>query len=557
MADSGEGGGTAAQTGATVGAKKRQSFLRIPPFPGARPNALTRTASSPARELSDEQIDGLILAVARHRIGGSYWGAQPALPPAGYVLVRGEDRAECDGLARSLRSDAAIFRWPGTDGHCDPWHLVRGASAVVVDADDDVALIAAIAGVPVTCVGTGDFAALGDARPSTLRDLFRDHVVRACGYIDPYTGEPISAEEAIEHCGFWRRLIDSNRDIVSAVGFGFWKRPTVAPLLWAGSHDVPFANGSAGNSGPVAVWKARTAPAVLSELEKGKVPLIEVEDGFIRSAGLGADCVPPLSIVVDRLGAYFDPTQPSELEQLIQEGGFAADLLDRARRLRELIVASGVSKYDAGAAHIERPAGARHHILLPGQVEDDRAVLCAGGEVTSNLELLRRAREHAPGAYILYKPHPDVEAGHRVGAIPDRLCLTLADEVVRDQPISALIDAVDELHVNSSLAGFEALLRGKRVTTHGVPFYAGWGLTRDLGPVPARRTAARTLDELVAAVLLLYPRYLDPLTGLPCPPEILIRRLSTQAAQRQDGIVVRLRRLQGHYKRRFAELRPW
>jgi capsular polysaccharide export protein len=49
-----------------------------------------------------------------------------------------------------------------------------------------------------------------------------------------------------------------------------------------------------------------------------------------------------------------------------------------------------------------------------------------------------------------------------------------------------LIAMADELHVNSSLAGFEALLRGKPVTVHGVPFYAGWGLTTDRGPVPAR-----------------------------------------------------------------------
>ena len=102
----------------------------------------------------------------------------------------------------------------------------------------------------------------------------------------------------------------------------------------------------------------------------------------------------------------------------------------------------------------------------------------------------------------------------------------------------------------SSLAGFEALLRGKAVTTYGAPFYAGWGLTRDLGPVPDRRTATRTLDELVAAVLLLYPRYLDPKTGLPCPPEVLISRLAESAGGRQrQGIVVQLRRLQGRWKR--------
>src|SRR5206468_12492127 len=115
---------------------------------------------------------------------------------------------------------------------------------------------------------------------------------------------------------------------------------------------------------------------------------------------------------------------------------------------------------------------------------------------------------------------PDVLAGHRRGAVSQRECLNYADRVVADAPVSSLISMVDEVHVNTSLTGFEALLREKPVTTYGVPFYSGWGLTRDLGPVPERRTKTRTLDELVSAALLLYPRYLDPVTRLPCPAEV-------------------------------------
>ncbi|MBA3730078.1 MAG: capsule biosynthesis protein, partial [Sphingomonas sp.] len=147
---------------------------------------------------------------------------------------------------------------------------------------------------------------------------------------------------------------------------------------------------------------------------------MEAEDGFIRSIGLGADCIPPLSLVVDRLGIYFDPNQPSELETLLQKGTFPPELTQRARRLRTLMVDLGVSKYAVGQRRIAHQPGRQLCVLVPGQVEDDRSVLCGGGVVTSNLELLRRARQHAPGAHIIYKPHPDVEAGHRVGAIAAR-----------------------------------------------------------------------------------------------------------------------------------------
>jgi capsular polysaccharide export protein len=161
----------------------------------------------------------------------------------------------------------------------------------------------------------------------------------------------------------------------------------------------------------------------------------------------------------------------------------------------------------------------------------------------------------APDAYIIYKPHPDVEAGHRVGRIAESVALKFADEVIHDVPIGALIDLVDEVHVNTSLAGFEALLRGRAVVTHGVPFFAGWGLTTDLGSVPARRTARRTLDELVVATLLVYPRYLDPKTGLPCPPEILIERITSATASDNRGVLVGLRRLQGRLKRILGSVR--
>lgn len=506
----------------------------------------------------------------RHlRVGGEYWGGQPLLPANPYLLVRVRTAQATDPVIKQIAGGREVLWWAGTNlppqrqvpgvasRACDPWHLLSGASALLVDADDEMALLAAIAGVPVTCVGGGPFAALcGDEGPAALPALFRAHLAEAFDYVDPFTKEPMDLGAAIALCGLWRQLIDGNRDIGGALGFAFWKRNAVAPLLWGGDRQVRFLSHPEtprpGQS--FAVWKSRVAPAVLAELERTRAPVIEVEDGFIRSAGLGADCVPPLSITVDRLGAHFDPAQPSELEQLLQNGDFPEPLLRRARELRALIVASGISKYDVGGEPALRISGARRRILVPGQVEDDRSVRAGGGAVSTNVELLRRVRLQEPDAFILYKPHPDVEAGHRVGAIRDDLCLTLADAVVRDRPISTLIAQVDALHVNTSLAGFEALLRGTPVTTHGVPFYAGWGLTRDLGEAPSRRTARRTLDELVAAVLLLYPRYVDPVTGLPCPPEVLIRRLAEAASPRQRP-VVRMRRWQGRLKRGWTRLR--
>jgi capsular polysaccharide export protein len=163
-------------------------------------------------------------------------------------------------------------------------------------------------------------------------------------------------------------------------------------------------------------------------------------------------------------------------------------------------------------------------------------------------------RIRCPDAYIIYRPHPDVEAGHRKGYVPAEDALALADAIDPGNAISDLIVMVNEVHVLTSLAGFEALLHGKTVVTHGVPFYAGWGLTTDLGPVPFRRGRRRSIDQLVAAVLIDYPRYIDPVTGMPCNAEIVIARIGA-GVRRENAALVALRRGWGRFNRLLTRVR--
>lgn len=530
-------------------------FLRLPPFPGRK---VTCLAEAPAGDASDcVEEEDLLPLVRELRVGGTYWGTQPALPES-FALVRSTDAVE---TAILRKVGFPVLLWTAQPGYaagatpvigdCDPWHMLSRAKALFAEHGDELQLIAAILAVPTYLKDSrsGEFQLQQQDASSLLRSALD---VR---FVNPFTGRVMSPREAVELCGFWRRMIDSNRDITAALGFAFWKRDNVAPLIWGGgAAPVRFdGDGARPDGRPVAIWRSKAPDEAIASLVRSGTPLIEVEDGFLRSQGLGADCVPPLSITLDRLGAYFDPSRPSELERLLQDCEFDDELLVRARTLRSVIVEAGLSKYESGGQQLDRPAGNRRHILVPGQVEDDRSVLSGGCGLVSNIDLLKRVREDAPDAYILYKPHPDVVAGHRKGSIPEAACLDLADEIVADLPISSLIEMVDEVHVNTSLAGFEALLREKPVTAHGVPFYAGWGLTRDIGPVPARRTARRSVDELVAAALLLYPRYLDPVTGLPCPPEVVVERLR-QGDTDQTSIVVAARRLKGRVMRALREI---
>ncbi|WP_369405668.1 capsular polysaccharide export protein, LipB/KpsS family [Sphingomonas mali] len=436
--------------------------------------------------------------------------------------------------------------------------MLGGAATLVAHGDDEWVAIAVIAGARVRFLSAGRFGAPGDD-VARLRRIVAEDVARV-RYRDPFDGTDADIEETVTLLGDWRRALDSNRRIVAACGFSWWKRREIARFLWTPQHPMRFFRSearalsfAARHDGGVAIWPSRVSDSMAASAAEKNVPLVRVEDGFVRSVGLGSNLVPPASVTVDRRGIHYDPTRPSDLEDVIAGGDFSPALLVRAARLRETIVAAGISKYGNGAAHAfpTRQAG-RRLVLVPGQVEDDMSVRFGGGGLSSNLDLLRRVRVLESESEIWFRPHPDVDAGHRKGAVPDSDALVHADRIVRGGGMASLLDKVDAVHVLTSLTGFEALLRQRDVTCHGVPFYAGWGLTRDLAKVPDRRGRRLTLDELIAAVLIVYPRYLDPVTELPCTPEVLIRRFGDGAAHNRLGWVTKLRQAQGRLVRRWA-----
>lgn len=289
--------------------------------------------------------------------------------------------------------------------------------------------------------------------------------------------------------------------------------------LWKRAHFQKFFGGTkrmsfgtAKPERPAMVWGASDQEAT------------RVEDGFLRSRGLGAELVPPLSLILDRSGIYFDPSRPSDLEMLISKRTrLTPAQTQRAARLVETITAHHLSKYNLDGQLPPLPEG--HRILVPGQVEDDASILLGAGDIRTKFDLLTAVREANPDAVIVYKEHPDVVAGLRTGKVEN--AGDIADVVIKDANISALLAEVQEVHTMTSLTGFEALMRGLPVTTYGTPFYAGWGLTRDMSEVPERRTARPSLEGLVHACLIDYPRYFDAKVDLPCSVEHAVNLLKS------------------------------
>jgi len=323
------------------------------------------------------------------------------------------------------------------------------------------------------------------------------------------------------------------------------------PLDFAANAEAAIA--AACRAGGRALgWAAAVDGDAVRRAVEANVELWRIEDGFLRSVGLGAGLAPGAALAFDDEGVYFDASGPSRMETLLRTRCLSDVERGRARLLIARVRAARVTKYNVGGGKAlpELPAD-REIVLVPGQVGDDAGVRrsrsalidCAGTE-NVNLDLLGLARTRNPEACILYKPHPDVEAGLRKGGIDARALERLADRVVSGYDILDLLDIVDRVETFSSLSGFEALLRGVPVTVHGMPFYAGWGLTRDTTPTPARGEERETpldLETLAHVAFVDYPVTIDPVSLHPCAPEFLIERLVARRRDPRHRILQRLR----------------
>ncbi len=403
-------------------------------------------------------------------------------------------------------------------------------------------------GKPVTLYGTPFYAGWGLTqdrgtavpRRGVARDVvtvFAAAYLKNARYVNPVTGERFELEDAIDLLSDARRANVAHRGTIVCAGIRRWKKPhfraflsgTATTLQFIWDFDEALATAKSLNA-RLAVWAAKCTDGDVAKARKAGVSLLRVEDGFIRSIGLGSDYETPYSLVTDSKGIYYDPAGPSDLEVILNRlAGNPADYtweLARARRLRHFIVSRGITKYNLPVkpVRLAAPAGKRV-VLVIGQVDGDASVVRGRGVVKTNAELLAAVREKRPTSYVVYLEHPDVADGNRPGQVDAETLTRCADEVLAGVPAAALLASVDEVHVLTSLTGFEALLRGIPVVTYGRPFYAGWGLTEDALAF-SRRRPGLSIEGLTAGTLILYPTYWDWTTNQFCRPEDVCGRLS-------------------------------
>ena len=341
------------------------------------------------------------------------------------------------------------------------------------------------------------------SRQHSLLELFQAAYLNYSHYYDSETLVPCSLSEIMDHICVQKTHWLEFQGSWSTHLLKRWHKHVLPKFIQGPRTTVVDSE----NAERILVWGAQ-------EVKSNVAKIVRVEDGFIRSNGLGANFHLPLSLIFDDTGIHFDARSPSRLENSLNESEFSVAQLKDASELREFLCANKLTKYNLGIEAVELPAAAKGKkvILIPGQVDSDASIVFGSPKLRKNRELLEQVRQQHPEAFICYKPHPDLLGGARADkplwpGIEDQV-----DFLVKEGDIISWIQAVDEVHTLTSTVGFEALMHGKPVFTYGRPFYAGWGLTNDWLTCE-RRTRTRTLDELVYAALIDYPTYLNPKTG--------------------------------------------
>lgn len=448
--------------------------------------------------------------------------------PHAALIVRTHPAARNSLIMAAARNLGIDFVTPG---RMNPWPLLEGSDAVYT-VSSQLGFEALMAGKTVHAFGvtyyshrglTEDHCTAPTIRPATtLPQLFKSAYIDYSHYLDLHDRQPVAIETALEQI---RTVRDQRNRIERRVytgGLSPWKRKALAPFIEGPQgrpiHCRTFAKAvelARQHAGQVAVWgSSRPLP--------DGVAAVRFEDGFIRSRGLGANLALPCSLAMDDEHVYYDGRGESRLEHLISTHEFPPALTERAARLVATIVARGVSKYNVGTGvALPEPEMGRLRILVPGQVEKDASIRFGSPAVKTNSALVAAVRKLYPDAFLAYKEHPDVTSGLRSGGVAPGD----ADVIVREGDIKYWINWCDRLETMTSLAGFEALIRAKPVGVHGIPFYAGWGLTDDRLAVP-RRTRKVSMDVLAAATLILYPFYVHPLSAMPCTPEELVEEIA-------------------------------
>jgi len=244
---------------------------------------------------------------------------------------------------------------------------------------------------------------------------------------------------------------------------------------------------------------------------------ILLEDGFIRSVGLGVEGYPAFSIVEDDSGMHYDAFRETKIERILNNYKFDNKILDKATEAIELLKKYKISKYNLSPMTVPQKVKNTkgNKVLIIAQTAGDNSLKYGRAYEFSPKDIILSALEENPNSTVFVKVHPDVLAGKRESSIDIELAQKYCEVITENSNPLLLIEEFDKVYTQTSQMGFEALLFDKEVTTFGMPFYSGWGITKDKLK-NERRNRKLTFKEVFAASYILYSKYYNPYKQREC-----------------------------------------
>lgn len=345
----------------------------------------------------------------------------------------------------------------------------------------------------------------------TLAEIFYLAYIKYPVYINPVTLKRGTFWDTALYLSRCMRHVQTVSGHLYIFGFRPWKRRDMIPffktpfnkITYVKNIDHAIKQGILTNKyAKILVWSYKNTKDIeYIQAKKTNIPILRCEDGFIRSYGLGSDFIPPFSIAIDTQDLYFyhDKKNPSDIQTFLNIPTMNYQM-ERIENLYKKITEHHINKYNIDKICDLKIQTDKQIILLIGQVDDDASLRYGGliSGISGNSDMIEYARLHYPNAFIIYKPHPDVLRGNRIGQIKNK---DKIDRIETNASVLSCIDAAHHIISMTSLSGFEGILRGKQVTLLGKPFYHAFA---QLYPLPPQK-----MMDMVRGVFVDYPIYIN------------------------------------------------
>lgn len=237
-----------------------------------------------------------------------------------------------------------------------------------------------------------------------------------------------------------------------------------------------------------------------------------------------------LSVVMDRGGAYYDATRETDCERTIAgQKELLPRQIEQVETICSLVRDNGICN-DISAPDLNLPPVAmnKKRILVVDQPQADLSIEYGLANGDTFRKMLAAAKKENPKDEIIVLAR---EGGH-YDTLESKGRTTVVKERVNTV---SLVAQCDKVYVCTSMVGLEALMCGRPTRVFGMPFFAGWGLTKDeIKPIRPRRQ--RSLHELLYAYLFRYVHWLDRFTHKEIEAYQAINSIAEWASNRRQNL---------------------